>query len=51
MVQPALVSSGAELYLATTTVPSLARQLGQAVSAKGELGTGAAGRGAGLELE
>lgn len=33
-----LLDAGVELYLATTTVPSLARQLGHAVSANGELG-------------
>ena len=44
-----LLDAGAELYLATTTVPSLARQLGEAVSARGELG--AAGRPPRLELE
>lgn len=43
-----LLDAGAELYLATTTVPSLARQLGRAVSAQGELGTARRPR---LELE
>jgi antitoxin (DNA-binding transcriptional repressor) of toxin-antitoxin stability system len=46
-----MLDSGAEMYLATTTVPSLARQLGQAVSAKGELGAGAAQRRPRLELD
>lgn len=44
-----LLDSGAELYLATTTVPHLARQLGEAVSARG--GELAAGRRPRLELE
>jgi len=43
-----LLDAGADLYLATTTVPSLARQLGAAVSARGELG---AARRPRLELE
>ncbi|MEY9928447.1 antitoxin (DNA-binding transcriptional repressor) of toxin-antitoxin stability system [Catenulispora sp. GP43] len=45
-----LIDSGAELYLASTTVPHLARQLGEAVSALGlgELGPGRRSR---LELE
>lgn len=44
-----LLDAGADLYLATTTVPSLARQLGEAVAgARGELG---AARRPRLELE
>lgn len=43
-----LMDSGAELYLATTTVPHLARQLGEAVSAGGALAAGGRPR---LELE
>ena len=44
-----LLDAGADLYLATTTVPSLARQLGEAVAgARGELG---AARQPRLELE
>ena len=44
-----LLDAGADLYLATTTVPSLARQLGEAVvGARGELG---AARRPRLELE
>jgi antitoxin (DNA-binding transcriptional repressor) of toxin-antitoxin stability system len=43
-----LLDAGADLYLATTTVPSLARQLGEAVSARGELGAASRPR---LELE
>lgn len=45
-----LIDAGAELYLASTTVPHLARQLGEAVSARGELGMGP-GRRSRLELE
>jgi antitoxin (DNA-binding transcriptional repressor) of toxin-antitoxin stability system len=45
-----LIDSGAELYLASTTVPHLARQLGEAVSARWELGAGP-GRRSPLELE
>jgi antitoxin (DNA-binding transcriptional repressor) of toxin-antitoxin stability system len=43
-----LLDAGADLYLASSTVPHLARQLGEAVSARGEL---AAGRRPRLELE
>ncbi|ACU72210.1 hypothetical protein Caci_3303 [Catenulispora acidiphila DSM 44928] len=43
-----LIDSGAELYLASTNVPHLARQLGEAVAAGGALG---AGRHLRLELE
>lgn len=43
-----LIDSGAELYLASTNVPHLARQLGEAVAAGGAL---AAGRHPRLELE
>ena len=47
-----LIDSGAELYLASTTVPHLARQLGEAVSAMGELAAGQGrGRRSRLELE
>ncbi len=45
-----LLDAGAELYLASTTVPHLARQLGEAVSARGELAAGS-GRRPRLELE
>jgi antitoxin (DNA-binding transcriptional repressor) of toxin-antitoxin stability system len=45
-----LIDAGAELYLASTTVPHLARQLGEAVSARAELGMGS-GRLSPLELE
>jgi antitoxin (DNA-binding transcriptional repressor) of toxin-antitoxin stability system len=43
-----LIDSGAELYFASTTVPHLARQLGEAVSAGGVLAAGGRPR---LELE
>lgn len=44
-----LLDAGADLYLATTTVPHLARQLGEAVGVRGELGAG--GGRPRLELE
>jgi antitoxin (DNA-binding transcriptional repressor) of toxin-antitoxin stability system len=43
-----MIDSGVELYLTSTTVPHLARQLGEAVSVRGLL---EAGRRPGLELE
>lgn len=43
-----MVDAGAELYLASTTVPHLARQLGEAVAVRGLLEAGRRGR---LELE
>lgn len=43
-----MIDSGVELYLASTTVPHLARQLGEAVSARGLL---EAGRRPRVELE